>query len=73
MVQYDPKQFTLVVKRLDLLLAKDVENQGRNPAVVRKLAEFRQDPKTWLGANLNPHDYESICTPDWTKWTTYPE
>ena len=73
MVQYDPKQFALAVKRLDKLLAKDVENQGRDADVAQKLAEFQKDPITWLQANLNPRDYESICTPDWTKWTTHQE
>ncbi len=73
MVQYDPKQFALVTERLDKLLAADVENQGGNVAVARKLAEFRKDPKTWLKANLNPRAYESICTPDWSKWTTHQE
>ena len=71
MVQYDPQQFALVLKRLEALLAKDVENQENAPAVAQKLAEFRADPKAWLAANLNPRDYESICTPDWTKWTTH--
>jgi len=73
MVQYDQKQFALVNKRLDRLLASDLENQGGNATVAQKLAEFRKDPKTWLKANLNPRDYESICTPDWTKWTTHQE
>ncbi|MHB8971370.1 MAG: hypothetical protein ACYC3X_23785 [Pirellulaceae bacterium] len=73
MVQYDPQQFALVVERLDKLLAKDLENQGRDAAVVQKLEELRKDPKTWLTANLNPRDYESICTPDWNAWTTHQE
>ena len=58
-------------KRLDKLLAKDVENQGGDAAVAQKLAEFRKDPKAWLKTNLSPRTYESICTPDWTKWTTH--
>jgi len=73
MVQYDEKQFALVSKRLDALLAKDVENQGRNAAIVQKLDEFREDPETWLKNNLNPQDFATICTPDWTKWTTHQE
>jgi hypothetical protein len=71
MVQYDEKQFALVVNRLDQLLAKDAENQGGNAAVAQKLDEFRKDAKTWLKNNLNPQDFATICTPDWTKWTTH--
>ena len=50
MVQADEKQFSLVAKRLEALLKKDVENQGGRAAVAQKLAEFQRDPKAWLAA-----------------------
>lgn len=68
MVQHDEVQWPLVIKRLDDLLALDAENQGNAPAIKKKLKEFRKDPKTWLGANLNPRTHESICTIDWSRW-----
>lgn len=68
MVQYDEQQWGLVIKRLDGLLAKDIENQGGAAPVLQKREEFRKDPKAWLNANLNPRTYESICTIDWSKW-----
>jgi hypothetical protein len=68
MVQNDRQQFAVVGKRLDALLAKDVENQAGNAAVARKLAEFRRDPRAWLDANLKPLDYETKATIDWSKW-----
>ena len=68
MVQHDEKQWTLVIKRLETLLAKDAENQGNAEAMTAKLEAFREDPKAWLNANLNPRTYESICTIDWGKW-----
>ena len=76
-LQNDAKQFTLVTKRLEALLKKDVENQRGDAAVVQKLAEFQRDPHAWLDANLNPRDYkatnlggefESRATLDWSKW-----
>ncbi|MEI8290627.1 MAG: hypothetical protein WCH99_14255 [Verrucomicrobiota bacterium] len=67
-VQNDEKQFPIVMKRLEALLKKDVENQGGNAAVAQKLAEFQRDPKAWLAANFNPHDYETKTTIDWSKW-----
>lgn len=70
MVQYDQKQFGIVVERLEKMLVKDVENQAGNATVEQKLAELRKDPKAWLKANLNPLDFATICTPDWTSWTT---
>ena len=73
MVQYDPQQFALVIKYLDGLLERDVQNQAGSAAVAQKLAEFREDPKEWLKVNLSPRTYETICTPDWTKWTTFQE
>jgi hypothetical protein len=68
MVQQDEKQFAIVVKRLEALLKKDIENQGANGIAAQKLAEFQRNPKTWLSANLNPLDYESKATIDWSKW-----
>jgi len=67
-VQNDEKQFPIVMKRLEALLKKDVENQGGNAVVAQKLAEFQRDPKAWLVANLNPRDYETETTIDWSKW-----
>ena len=67
-VQNDEKQFPIVAKRLEALLKKDVENQGGNAAVAQKLAEFQRDPKAWVGKNLNPLDYETRTTIDWSKW-----
>ncbi|MEI6390498.1 MAG: hypothetical protein WCT12_05275 [Verrucomicrobiota bacterium] len=68
MVQNEEKQFPIVVKRLEMLLKKDVENQGGKGLVAEKLAQFQRDPKAWVGANLNPLDYESKATMDWSKW-----
>jgi len=73
MVQYDPKQFARVNKRLEKLLVRDVDNQPGNAQAAQKLEEFRADPQAWLASNLNPKDYATICTPDWTKWTTHQE
>jgi hypothetical protein len=73
MVQYDDKQFALVIERIEKLLIKDLENQGNNPSVAQKLTDFQKDPKAWLKANLNPQDYATPCTLDWTKWTTHQE
>jgi hypothetical protein len=67
-VQNDEKQFPIVAKRLEALLKKDVENQGGNAAVAQKLAELQRDPKAWVGKNLNPLDYETRTTIDWSKW-----
>ena len=67
LVGYDPKQSAIVLKRLDSLLEKDVENQGHESVVAQKLADFRKDPNAWLDANLNPVAYESKCTVDWNK------
>jgi len=68
MVQNDEKQFPLVTKRLESLLKKDLENQGGNPIVSQKLAEFQADPKVWIAKNLNPLDYETKTSIDWSKW-----
>ena len=67
-VQNDEKQFSIVTKRLEALLKKDVENQGGNAAVAQKLAELQRDPKAWVSKNLNPLDYETKTTIDWSKW-----
>ncbi len=76
-VQSEPTQFGLVVKRLESLLRKDVENQGKRTEVAQKLAEFQRDPKAWLAANLNPalgeptpKGYEAFsnATVDWSIW-----
>lgn len=78
MVQHDEKQFSIVTKRLETLLKKDVENQPGNAEVAAKLAEFQRDPKTWITANFNPRPggaelknlpgHESRATLDWSKW-----
>jgi len=77
-VQSDRKQFGLVAKRLELLLRKDVENQGKNAAVAQKLTEFQRDPMAWLNSNLNPrlgehapNGYEAFsnATMEWNIWT----
>jgi hypothetical protein len=52
-VQAEGKQLSLVAIRLELLLKKDVENQGDKAAVAQKLAEFQHDPRAWLNSNLN--------------------
>lgn len=76
-VQADEKQFALVVRRLESLLKKDVENQGGRAAMARKLEEFQRDPKAWLNENLNPSlgerppkGYEAFsnATMDWDVW-----
>ena len=71
LVGYDEKQTSIVLKRLDSLLEKDVENQEHDSVVAQKLAEFRKDPKAWLDANLSPVAYESKCTVDWNKYVPY--
>ena len=76
-VQNNEKQFAIVAKRLEVLLKKDVENQGGHAVVAQKLAEFQRDPKAWVDANFNPRDYkptplggdyESRATLDWSTW-----
>jgi hypothetical protein len=76
-VQADEKQFALVVKRLESLLKKDVENQDGRAEVTQKLVEFQRDPKAWLDANLHPSSgkhppqgYEAFsnATMDWDVW-----
>ena len=67
-VQNSEKQYAIVTKRLEALLAKDVENQGGKAEVAQKLAEFQQSPKKWLAANLAPKSYQSDAAPDWAKW-----
>ena len=71
MMQNDEKQFPIVAKRLEALLKKDVENQGGKGLVAEKLAQYQRDPKAWVGANLNPRDYESNATIDWSKWVPW--
>jgi hypothetical protein len=39
--------------------------------VAEKLAQYQRDPKAWVGANLNPRDYESNATIDWSKWVPW--
>jgi hypothetical protein len=81
-VRADEKQFILVVKRLERLLKKDVENQGGRAAVAQKLVEFQRDPKAWLTQNLNPRlgehtpkGYEQFfnATMDWSIWLPQPK
>ena len=73
MVQNDEKQFAVVSKRLETLLKKDVANQAGVAAVAQKLMEFQRDSKAWLVANLNPRDFETKTTIDWSKWVTHQE
>jgi len=68
MVQNDPKQFSIVVKHLEGLLKKDVENQGGRAEVAQKLAEFQRDPKAWIKANYVPFEYETKTIIDWSRW-----
>ena len=37
-------------------------------AVAQKFAELQRDPKAWVSKNLNPLDYETKTTIDWSKW-----
>jgi len=67
-VQHDDKQFSIVAKRIERLLEKDVENQGSRPEVVVKLADFRRDPRAWIAAHFAPRSYETRASPDWSKW-----
>lgn len=76
-VQADEKQFALVVKRLESLLKKDVENQDGRADVAQRLVEFQRDPKAWLDANPNPslgehhpQGYEAFsdATMNWDVW-----
>jgi hypothetical protein len=71
LVGYDPKQWRIVVNRLDGLLEKDVANQGGNADVVKKLQEFQNDPHKWIQENLNPLAYQTICNVDWSKYVPY--
>lgn len=80
-VMQDEKQFALVVARLERLLQKDLENQEGRPAMAQKLAEFQQDPRAWLAANLNPalgektppgYEVFSNATLDWNVWSSTP-
>jgi hypothetical protein len=71
LVGYDPKQWRLVINRLDALLEKDVENQNGTMEVTQKLKEFQHDPESWLEKNLNPLAYESKCSIDWDKYVPY--
>ena len=68
MVQNDPKQFSIVVKHLEALLKKDVENQDGRAEVAQKLAELQRDPKAWIKANYLPFEYETKTTIDWSRW-----
>ena len=77
-VQSEGKQFSLVANRLEVLLKKDVANQGDKAVVGQKLAEFQHDPRAWLNSNLNPRPgehtpkgYEAFfnATMDWRIWT----
>jgi hypothetical protein len=72
MVMYDEQQFNKVIARLNILLTRDMENQGNNSVVTQKLADLKNNPAVWLNNNLNPRTYESICTIDWSKWVPYP-
>ncbi|MEI7672903.1 MAG: hypothetical protein WCK00_12405 [Deltaproteobacteria bacterium] len=71
-LSYDPKQYGIVLKQLDELLVKDLENQGGAEPMAKKLADFRKDPTAWLNSNLSPLTYESICNIDWSKWISFP-
>ena len=71
LVGYDPKQWRIVINRLDGLLEEDVQNQGGTEDIVKKLQEFQRDPNKWLEENLNPLAYQTICNVDWTKYVPY--
>lgn len=71
LVGYDPKQWRIVINRLDTLLESDVKNQNGAKEVVQKLQEFQKDPRSWLNSNLNPLAYESKATIDWTKFVPF--
>jgi hypothetical protein len=71
LVGNDEKQWLLVIKRLENLLKKDVENQDHSSEVVQKLEQFQKDPKSWLNSNLNPIAYESKCNIDWNVYVPY--
>jgi hypothetical protein len=72
LVGYDKEQFAIVTARLQKLLEQDAENQGNTEEVVKKLNDFKKDPKAWLLSNLNPLAYETKCRVDWTKFIPYP-
>ncbi|WP_242155574.1 hypothetical protein [Aestuariivivens sediminis] len=67
MAQINDDQFQLIVKRIDKLLVRDLENG--NKEAEKKLIEFRQNPKQWLQFSFNPRTHESISYPDWKVWT----
>jgi hypothetical protein len=78
-IQGNEKQFKKVVRRLESLLKKDLENQGGRDAMAHKLQEFQRDPSAWLDANLNPRNGEptpsgyeafSNATMDWDVWVS---
>jgi hypothetical protein len=71
LVGNDEKQWSLVIKRLENLLEKDVENQEHTSEVTDKLEQFQKDPKSWLNSNLNPIAYESKCNIDWNVYVPY--
>ena len=64
----NPKQQAIVLKRLENLLVKDLENQGGKGPVAQKLEEFRKDPKAWLNVNFNPLAYQTSCSVDWNSF-----
>lgn len=68
MVQNDKKQFPIVIKRLEELLKKDVENQGGRAEVARKLTELQRDPKAWIKSHYLPFEYETKTIIDWSRW-----
>ncbi|MEI7673073.1 MAG: hypothetical protein WCK00_13260, partial [Deltaproteobacteria bacterium] len=68
----DPKQQAIVLKRLEALLVKDLQNQESAPAMAQKLDEFRKDPKKWLGVNLNPNVLQVNTSIDWNKFVPSP-
>lgn len=72
LVGYSEKQEKIVLNRLEGLLEKDVANQDNNPEVVKKLEEFKKDPKKWLKSNLYPLAYETKTSIDWSKFVPYP-
>jgi len=68
MVQHDPKQFPIVIQRLEGLLKRDVKNQGGRAEVAQKLAELQSNPKAWLSTNYLPFEYETKTVIDWSRW-----
>ena len=68
LVGNDPAQWRIVINRLDNLLEKDVENQGRGSEAVQKLEQFQNDPDKWLKENFSPLAYKRAGSIDWNYY-----